>query len=476
MISDLSDASPEQLLGAAEEAVREGRLLEVRRLELLLAWADLHSGDPQDQPGAVPVRYGGPRLVSLGGEGTPRVADLSLVEMAVARHESVASTRSALADAFDLRHRLPAVWAGAREARCEPWVVRKVARMSRRLDPDQVRIIDAAVGAALDEAPSRILAIAEAGVVEADQAAHAERIAANRERKGVWYPSPRPGSQVDDDPQANTAGIATVFARVDEADALAHARMVEDLAAALAEHSAPPAEGQPPLSMDHWRAEAFAMLADPAAVLSFLRSVADADDPQAREVAQRPSRDRGTAADLTIHLSLDEAGAFGPVARVEGLGPRLLSQVRELLAPHASLTLTPVVDLHAGRAVNAYEHPTDVKRRVELRTLGDVFPHATTLFHRRGRSPDHDHTVPYDRHGPPGQTGDHNDTPLARHHHRAKTHLGYTVLQLGPDRWLWGTPHGLYRLVTTTGTTAIAQAEFHVLAEQAVDLAGQYAA
>ena len=117
-----------------------------------------------------------------------------------------------------------------------------------------------------------------------------------------------------------------------------------------------------------------------------------------------------------------------------------------------------------------------VKHRTELRTTGDVFPHATGLFTANGRAPDHDHTTPYDKNGPPGQTGDHNDTPLSRHHHRAKTHLGYTVLQLGPDRWVWGTPHGLYRLVTGSGTTTITRAEYHLLEEQAIVLAGDYAA
>jgi hypothetical protein len=129
-----------------------------------------------------------------------------------------------------------------------------------------------------------------------------------------------------------------------------------------------------------------------------------------------------------------------------------------------------------GRSVNGYEHPTDVKHRTQLRTVGDVFPHATGLFAKHGRPPDHDHTRPYDTHGPPGQTGDHNDTPLTRHHHRAKTHLGYTVLQLGPDRWLWGTPHGLYRLVTTRGTKAITQVEYRVLEHQALVLADDFAA
>ena len=177
-----------------------------------------------------------------------------------------------------------------------------------------------------------------------------------------------------------------------------------------------------------------------------------------------------------VHVAQQSDGTLGPLARVEGLGPRLLDQVRDLLRRHTTITLTPVIDLHNGRSVNGYEHPTDVKKRTELRTTGDVFPHATGLFTQHGRAPDHDHTTPYDRNGPPGQTGDHNDTPLSRHHHRAKTHLGYTVLQLGPDRWVWGTPHGLYRLVTGSGTTTITRAEYHLLEEQAIVLAGDYAA
>jgi hypothetical protein len=467
MISDLSDATPEQLLHAAEDRVRMAREVEVDKLELLLAWADLHSGDPQDQPGAVPVRFGGPRLVTVGGDGTPEVVDLALVEMAIARHESIHATRAALADAFDLRHRLPSVWAGVRAGRCEPWVVRKVARMSRRLDRHSVAIVDEAVAAALDEAPSRILAIAEAKVIEADTAAHEERIRANQRKKGVWYPKPRPGSQVDD--VDNTAGVATVVARIDEGDALVHEQMITDLAAALAEQAAPLAEGQEPLGVDHWRAEAFAMLADPAAVLAFLR--ASRDGRCATSSMSGEPAPGGAGADLTIHLVMNDTGTFGPLARVEGLGPRLLAQVRDLLRTCTHVTVIPVVDLHTGRSVNGYEHPTDVKQRTQLRTVGDVFPHATTVFTKHGRTPDHDHTVAYDKNGPPGQTGDHNDTPLTRHSHRAKTHLGYTALQLGPDRWVWGTPHGLYRLVTGGGTRPITQAEYHLHAQQALVLA-----
>jgi hypothetical protein len=216
------------------------------------------------------------------------------------------------------------------------------------------------------------------------------------------------------------------------------------------------------------------MLADPAAVLEFLHAMEDGEPDEAAPTAVRPAKQR--PAQLHIHLSLDAVNdAFGPVARVEGLGPMVLSQVRDLLR-HRDVTITPVVDLNAGRSVNGNEHPTDVKRRTELRTVGDRFPHATTRWRHGGRPPDHDHTVPYDDTGPPGQTGDHNDTPLTRTAHRAKTHLGYSVFQIGPDRWVWGTPHGLYRLVTGNGTTRITAAEYYALKALAIELAGELTA
>lgn len=98
--------------------------------------------------------------------------------------------------------------------------------------------------------------------------------------------------------------------------------------------------------------------------------------------------------------------------------------------------------------MNAYEHPASIKERMHLRTVGDVFPHAS----RVSRKVDMDHPEDYRRDGPDGQTGDHNAAPLGRTHHRAKTHLGYTLRQLGPDDYVWRTPHGLCRRVDATGT------------------------
>jgi hypothetical protein len=98
--------------------------------------------------------------------------------------------------------------------------------------------------------------------------------------------------------------------------------------------------------------------------------------------------------------------------------------------------------------VNGYEHPESVKDHTHLRCVGDVFPHAVTI----NRKVDMDHPDPFDAHGPPGQTGDHNAAPLGRRHHRAKTHLAYRCQQLGLGHYLWRSPHGLERLVNATGT------------------------
>jgi hypothetical protein len=199
------------------------------------------------------------------------------------------------------------------------------------------------------------------------------------------------------------------------------------------------------------QAKAIELLSNPAAAVSFLDQ---ANDPRA-EPAPLP-RPKKQPAVVYVHLSdLVLRGRADGVARVEGIGPMLLEQLAELLQ-HREIQLQPVIDLSQSRSVNGYEHPTLVKQRTLLRTLGDVFPHSTNLGYRRL---DHDHPTPYvppDRGGPPGQTGDLNDAPLTRTHHRVKTHKpGYDLRQLGLGAYRWVTPHGLGRLVTPRGTRKV---------------------
>jgi hypothetical protein len=443
----LSDLDPAGVLAGAEAALVERRAAQVKDLLLVAHWADLHGGDPQLEPGAVPVRFGGDRLVELGGDGTPMAQDLCVHELAIARHTHPASTRSTMADVLDLRHRLPQVWAQVLELACEPWVACKVARMSRRLDRDQVAIVDLAVADAIGgQSAGRVLAIAEAKVIEADLAGHITRLEEERRRRGVWLS----GTDVE-------TGSRAVFARVEPGDATFVDARIEQIVDAfrarpdilLAHHPDLPTELDD-LTRDELRAIAFGWLARPDDLGELLEA---ARTPHA-EVRRKPHHR------ATVYVHLHEsavAGTSDGVARVEGLGPMLMEQVVRLLG-HAHVSVKPVIALDEQTSVNSYEFPSAVSERTRLRCVGDVFPYAVGTATMTGRY-DNDHPVPYAPGGPPGQTGDHNAAPLSRWHHRAKTHRKHRVRQVDPVTYLWTTPHGLRRLVDPTGTHGLCDSD-----------------
>ncbi len=419
----VEDLDAEATLVAAEAAVRDCRAVELHELELVLHWADLHSTDPRDEGRRVVP--GGPRLVQLGGAGTPRVQDLWVCELAVARGQHTLTTRAWMADGLDLRHRLPATWSALREGRLDLWVARKIASMTRQLDREGAALVDSAVAAAADQAPGRLLTIAEAKVMEADtEAARAEREAGRRKRYVAVTPT-------DED------GLRTVIAPVVPADAVWLDAIVDQVADALAARPDLIPDVGADASRDELRSVALGWLAHPADVLALL-------------AGEEEARGHGSSTgDAVVHVHLHQGSSEGApgVARVEELGPVLLTELAGLLG-HARITLAPVIDLATSVAVNGYEHPVKVRERTHLRTVGDVFPHAASTSRRL----DLDHPSPYATNGPPGQTGDHNAAPLGRRHHRAKTHLAYSCTQLGLARYLWRTPHGRLRLVDPDGT------------------------
>ncbi|GAA1144680.1 hypothetical protein [Nocardioides aquiterrae] len=446
MVVLISEDSPAAVLAASEAALTERRTAQVKDLLLVLQWADLHGGDPQREPGAVPARFGGDKLVELGGDGTPSVQDLCVHELAIARQTHPMATRSTMADALDLRHRLPRVWAQVVELACEPWVACKVARMSRRLDRHQVEVVDAAVAEAIGgQSPGRVLTIAEAKVIEADTAAHAARLEEERRRRGVWLSVT--------DVETGTRGV---FARVEPSDAVWVDAMLERIVDAFlarpdilrAHHPDLPA-ALDDLSRDELRAIAFGWLARPDDVRELLAGA---------EVRRKPHHS------AVVYLHLHEsavAGTSNGMARVERLGPMLLEQVTRLLG-HAQVTVKPVLDLDEHTSVNAYEFPSEISERTRLRCVGDVFPYAAGVDTMTGRYDD-DHAVPFDPGGPPGQTGDHNDAPLSRSNHRAKTHRGYRLRQIDDGTYLWTSPHGLHRLVDPTGTYRVTDTDVWML-------------
>ncbi len=452
MTGALTDLDAAALLAAATEAQRESRLADVRGLEVLSAWAGLHSSDPTEGPDGRAARRMGNVLRQVGGDGTPGVQDFCLGEIAWARGASATSTQNALADVLDLEHRLPLTWAVCRRGECEVWVARKVARMSRHLARDRVGLVDRAVSRMIaSEGAGRVLAVAEAKVIEADTELHEERREEERRRRYVGLG------------RTDEYGLRTLIARLEAGDAAAVDAVVHRVAEIIAPR-------HPEAHPDELRAIAFGWLARPAELFVLLLEhtedggTADAEPapmPDAAESDGEPEPDEPSAramsralafpADLLDALrSLDlrplarrrsctstsrgRAPHEDGVVRIEGLGPVTLTQLAELLRRH-DLKVQPVKDLSGASRYTAYEHPESLRDQVHLVNVGDYWPfaHLDQPTCRPGPPHSYDHGDE-GRDPPPDQTAPQNSGPLGRRHHRWKTHAGFRSRQCGEGR------------------------------------------
>ncbi|KAA1420970.1 hypothetical protein F0U44_01105 [Nocardioides humilatus] len=441
--ADLDSLDAGATLAAAEKRLNGRRRGEVEDLLIVLRWCDLHSGDPQAEPGAVPKSKGGNYLRQIGGDGTPEVADLCMAELAIARQTGELSTLNLAADALDLRHRMPLLGACVLALEVDQWLWRKVVRLARKLDKDRVGLVDAALAGAVHLSPGRFLELAEATIIRADPDLHRAKLEEDAKSTGVWLSRVRPGEITDDEGEPATRRLSS---KISAGGAVRGDENIDDLAEAIFDHTEPDADGSRP-SHQECRAAAFEMLlTEPGKAADFLASLDP--DPAAEPAAPSKPRRKRTPGTLVVTLTDQVLCGKPGVAIVDGIGPILIQQLSELFEGR-DIIVQPVIDLNKTETVNGYEHPIAMKKRTVLRTGGDVFPHSSS---RGTQRLDHDHPTPYDPEGPPGQTSDLNDGPLTRRHHRAKTHLGYRCEQLGLGIYRWTTPHGLVRIVTPHGT------------------------
>ena len=310
MSESLDEYDVARTLAAAGESSAAIHDAEVYALEVDLHFAALHASDPQEGRGPQPKldelrgtgmtrdewKAAGNKLIKIAGDGAPMVQDLPLCELAVARGIPESTARGRVAESLDLCFRLPRYFDGLRHRRGQVWLGRKIARMSRHLDRDQVEAVDSAVSAAIDESPGRVLSIAEAAVIRADPEYARRREEERRRRRCAVI------GRSDED------GLRAVFARIAAGDASWVDAMVERIADALAE--------RPDLaaceSRDELRAEAFGWLAHPEDVIALLNAPtpsgptprpsahAEPDGAAAGRAARphRAGRRRGTAGEF----------------------------------------------------------------------------------------------------------------------------------------------------------------------------------
>ncbi|GAA2098900.1 hypothetical protein GCM10009841_12450 [Microlunatus panaciterrae] len=155
---------------------------------------------------------------------------------------------------------------------------------------------------------------------------------------------------------------------------------------------------------------------------------------------------------LYVHLQQEVmTGEVAGCARLEGVGPVTLEQVRRFLGQSCRVRVQPVIDLESVKAVDAWEIPAWMRERVRLRNPADIFPYAAGT----GRHVDCDHSTPYlpmSRGGPPGQTSELRLGPLSRRHHNAKTRRSWRVRQPSAGLFVWRSRHGFVYLVDVDGT------------------------
>ncbi len=462
---------------ALDAWVADARRLDARRLALVAHWADLHA-PTAEQVAVADAARGRARLAPAGSDGTPLVLEHSATELGMLLGTTTQVARSLLRDTLDLRHRHPLLWAEVQRGRVEDWVARKVARAAATADltRDQARQVDRDTVAALTGLPvGRALAVVDAAImaVDADEARRRAELEAGRTFVSTGRPS-------------DARGLRTLIARTTAGDVARLQAMIGHLADLMAASGDPtPADGR--------RAKALGLLANPALTCLFLArahptttDATDTDGPEPTDPPEPPDpQELGALSAVELaaafgdvlhrlgpaawdrlrprsvvyaHLGVDALaqgdGHPGQVARVEGVGPVTLGELRSWLA-NDRITVQPVLDPSEVAPVDAYEVPHRLREALALREPFEVFPWGT----QSTRTADADHTDPYvpaARGGPPGQTGLHNLGPLSRSHHRAKTHPtrhgAFSCYQPLPGLYLWQAPSGHWFQVDGNGT------------------------
>ena len=116
---------------------------------------------------------------SLGGDGSPAVAAFAAEELGAAMGVSTQSAMGLMADALDLRHRLPQLWTKVEDLSVAPWKTRRVADLTRSLPLEAARWVDAQLAARIDgfglPTIERLVALAAARYAPEEQAEQEER-------------------------------------------------------------------------------------------------------------------------------------------------------------------------------------------------------------------------------------------------------------------------------------------------------------
>ena len=390
-----------------------------------------------------------------------------MAELAALQGTAMLTAQMLMADALDLRYRLPRLWAQVRAGQVRGWQARKVAELTRPLSWEACAEIDAQLSGTLGLLPwGRFRRILAAAILDADPVLAAERAERARRRRDVWaYDS--------------EDGLKTIIARAAAGDAVWFMATINRIAEILA------TDGDTD-SVELRRSKAIGILAQPAKALQMLAAhrgdLSAIPDPQENspEAEHRSlDNDPPTPAQvragrprvvLVFHLSYAAIRRGHGLVRPEDGEPLSLDQLQAWLAETGcAVTVRPVLDPADVAPIDAYEIPQWMRDAVRLRNLADVFPYGSCTT----ATMDQDHTIPWrplEEGGPPGQTRPGNLGPFTRSHHRTVTHGRWRRRQPEPGQFVFRSPTGTIYMVTHQGTLRLGSSAFADAVWQAADL------
>jgi len=425
--------SPDSVLATARAERAAADRAEARLLVAAAEWADLHPPESIHDAATFWVR-GCEAEEQIAGEGCPLVAEFCAAELGAALGTSTTAAKRLMGHALELRHRLPRLWRRVHAGDLPAWRARRVAEATIHagLTPEAAAFVDRMVAPFAHRT----------GVAAVDRLV-AEAIARTAPTVTAEHPDD-PAPVVPDgrhvtvhDQDVAYAGTVRVEAELDLADAL-------DLDHAVrlgAESLRSLGSGAP---LDARRAEALGDLVRRQLALDLGSSA-----PDASLAARR--------LDLHVHLSASVAADTGavsldPLATLEqGQRQILLDQVKEWCADsHTQVVVRPVLDLAAQLSASGYAVPDRLREQVVQRDRTCLFPWCS----RPARTCQVDHVVPYDHSDPEsgGRTESGNLAALCTHHHRLKTHGGWSYVMPEPGVAFWRSPLGHHYLRDHTGT------------------------
>ncbi|WP_435743308.1 HNH endonuclease signature motif containing protein [Nocardioides sp. SYSU DS0663] len=401
--------TPSGVLAAARHRRRTGERAEAEQLELAVQWCVMHPAEHVGTAaGAGWADQFGDQVLGLAGEGAPMVSEFAVEDYAAAMGRSSDSGRAYLAEALELRYRLPRLWKRVTAVELPAWKARGIARRTMLLSREGAAFVDRHVApVAHSIGPAALERLVEEAAVRHDPEAAQARAAERAEARHVTIQTR----------QVSFDGHVDLYATLDLADATHLDEVLDRGAEALRALGSEEPEGAR-------RARALGDMARRQLSL---------------ELDTEPTP-------LVVHVHQAPDGHVDPVVRVENTRSFVLTgQLAEWCTRAARVTIKPVIDLADQVHVEAYEVPDRIAEQTRLRDLHCVFPHCT----RPARRCDLDHVH---AHGCGGPTASENLAPLCRRHHRLKTHGPWRYTVLEPGVYLWAGQHRLRFLVDHTGT------------------------